>query len=156
MWTPIRIKPNTQARGWKPEGGWFCYDTITLTVDLRQRYTGKQAAQKECDRRNRDEMAKKTDGKLRNPKRWYTVGYIDSSEVLVTSPYQENLTHYYGYLSELLRQSIEILQGGHIRNAVCSVIWQGRLSRSETSHNLPYRLVHLDGDITHPKENHVA
>ena len=79
MWTPIRIKPNTQARGWKPEGGWFCYDTITLTVDLRQRYTGKQAAQKECDRRNRDEMAKKTDGKLRNPKRWYTVGYIDSS-----------------------------------------------------------------------------
>jgi hypothetical protein len=52
MWTPVKLK-QTQARGWKPSSGWYCYDTVALSVDTRNKHPNKQAAQEDCDQRNR-------------------------------------------------------------------------------------------------------
>ena len=150
-WTPIKLKGDPKAWGWKPAAGWYCYDTVSLAADPRRRFSGKQAAQKECDRRNGAASAAETDGKTRNPKRWYTIGYVDRMATLVSDPFQNNPVHYHGYLSELLRQTVETMQGGYISGAFVAVILPGKLSRQAVLYNpqaLPIHHVFADGRIT--------
>lgn len=150
MWSPIKIKSDPKARC-PVEPGWYCFDTVSLSVDPRCRYGGKQAAQKACDHRNGDESAKETDGLLRNPKKWFSVGYFDRAGLLIGSPADNNMSHRHDYLSKLLRETIETLQGGHIRGATLAVIWTGRLTKNaamfEEVHP-PIRYVYPDGRIT--------
>lgn len=61
MWTPVKLKPDPKARGWKPRAGWYCYDTVSRTSDLRACFSGKQSAQKACDRRNQEDDRKSND-----------------------------------------------------------------------------------------------
>jgi hypothetical protein len=151
VWTPIKLKKDPSARGWETNTGWYCYDTVSLAADPRKHYSGKQAAQKECDRRNEAASAAETDGKTRNPKRWYTIGYVDCMATLVPGLFQDNPVHHHGYLSELLRQTVETLQGGHVPGAVVAVIWTGKLSLQSAlhgPHSIPIRHVFADGRIT--------
>jgi hypothetical protein len=151
MWTPIKLKSDPKTRGWKPGAGWYCYDTVSLASDPRKRFSGKQAAQKECDRRNGVASAAETDGKTRNLKKWFTVGYVDRMATLVSDPFQNNPVHYHGYLSVLLRQTVETMQGGYISGAFVAVIWPGQLSRQTAVHSpqsLPIHHVFADGRIT--------
>lgn len=151
MWTPIKLKKDPTVRVWPVKSGWYCFDNVSLAADPRQRFSGKQAAQKECDRRNNVETSKATDGKIRNVKKWYTVGYVDRMASLVSDSFQNNPVHYHGYLSELLRQTKETMEGGYISGAVVAVIWPGQLSRSAAVNSpnaLPIHHVFADGRIT--------
>lgn len=151
MWTPVKLKSDPTARGWKPQAGWYCHDTVALSSDLSKRFDGKQAAQKECDRRNGVEEAKETDGKTRNVKKWYTVGYVNRMAELIEDQFLTNPTQYHGYLSELLRQTKETMMGGYVPGAVVAVIWPGQLSRHVAiygQHALPIHHVFADGRIT--------
>lgn len=151
MWTPVKLKPNPKARGWKPQAGWYCYDSESLSSDLRSRHSGKQAAQKECNRRNGVEEAKAGDGKTRNVKKWFTVGYVDRMGSLIEDQLVINPTTYHGYLSELLRQTLETVQGGYVPGAVVAVIWPEQISRHTAlygQHAHPIHHVFADGRIT--------
>jgi hypothetical protein len=151
MWTPIKLKKDPTVKLWPVKAGWYCFDNVALAADPRQRFSGKQAAQKECDRRNNAETAKETDGKIRNVKKWFTVGYVDRMATLVSDAFQNNAIHYHGYLSELLRQTVETMVGGYIQGAEVAVIWPGQLSRHAAVHGanaIPIHHVFADGRIT--------
>lgn len=49
-WTPIKLKPDPKARGWKPKAGWYCYNTVQLRADLGTRYATKKQAETACKR----------------------------------------------------------------------------------------------------------
>ena len=150
MWTPIKVKEN-QIHGWK--SGWYCHGHSGTVTDPSRRYSSKQAAQKECDRRNGTEAAEATDGLTRNVKKWFTVGYVDRMATLIQDPFQSNMVHYHGYLSELLRQTVQTMEGGYIHGAIVAVIWPGQLSRSAALHSptaVPIHHVFADGRITGP------
>ena len=148
MWIPVKIKENEFPR-WK--AGWYCHDPNGPVTDPSRRYSGKQAAQKACDRINGVESEKATDGKTRNVKKWFTVGYVDRLATLVSDAYQNNPIHYHGYLSELLHQTVQTMQGGYIQGAIVAVIWPGQLSRQAAIHSqnaVPIHHVYADGRIT--------
>jgi hypothetical protein len=89
--------------------------------------------------------------KIRDTKKWFTIGYVDRMATLVSDPFQNNPIHYHGYLSELLRQTVETMQGGYISGAFVAVIWPGKLSRQAILYNsqaLPIHHVSADGRIT--------
>jgi hypothetical protein len=150
MWTPIKLNKDKTVRV-PVKTGWYCFDTVALSADPRQRFAGKQAAQKECDRRNNIEIAKETDGKIRNVKKWFTIGYVDRMGTLIQDPFQNNMVQYHGYLNELLRQTVQTMEGGYIQGAVVAVIWPGQLSRTAALHSssaVPIHHVFADGRIT--------
>jgi hypothetical protein len=97
------------------------------------------------------ELEKETDGKIRNVKKWFTVGYIGRVGELIEDPFQNNMIHYHGYLSELLRQTVETMTGGYIRGATMAVIWPGQLTKQAALHGAnshPVHHVFADGRIT--------
>jgi len=151
MWIPVKLKRNPKARGAKPESGWYCYNTVSLATDPTTRFSGKQSAQKECGRRDKVELEAQSDGKTRNLKKWFTVGYVDRAGNLVEDAFQNNPIQYHGYMNALLHQTVETMQGGYISGAVVAVIWPGQLSRHAAVHSpraLPLYHVFADGKIT--------
>ena len=148
MWTPIKVKEGTSPR-WK--SGWYCHDQGECLTDPSKRYSGKQSAQKECDRRNGVELVEATDGKTRNPKKWFTIGYVDRSWPPSFRMLSSTIQYYHGYLSELLRETVQVLQNGNIQGAEVAVIWAGHLSRRVAIYGanaIPIRHVFADGRIT--------
>ena len=151
MWTPIKLKSN--LRNTKPEAGWYCHNDVSQATDPTSRFSGKQSAQKECDRRNKVESETQNDGKTRNIKKWLTVGYVDRMGNLVEDAFQNNPIQYHGYMNALLRQTVETMQGGYISGAVVAVIWPGQISRHAALYSqraLPIHHVFADGRITGP------
>jgi hypothetical protein len=148
MWEPIKLKGNSES---KPGPGWYCFDNVSQAADPRRRSSGKQSAQKECDRRNRKASEEAVDGKTRNAKTWFTIGYVNDRSELVSDSFQNNPIHYHGYMNELLHQTVEIMVGGYIQGAVVAVIWPGQLSRQVAIYGpnaIPVHHVFADGHIT--------
>jgi hypothetical protein len=114
--------------------GWYCFDTVSRAADPRTRHAGKQAAQKECDQRNRLIAESENDGKTRNPKQWYTVCYLDQEGEPVCEPFRDLVIHYHGWLNDLYSEIRSVLRGGiageYIRDARSAVVWRGRLTQS--------------------------
>ena len=151
MWIPTKLKSN--QRHVKPNAGWYCLDTVSQAADPTTRFSGKQSAQKECNRRNKAKLEAQTDGKTRNIKKWFTVGYTDHMGNLVEDAFQNNPIQYHGYMNALLHQTVETMQGGYISGAVVAIIWPGQLSRHAAVYNqraLPIHHVFADGRITGP------
>jgi len=91
------------------------------------------------------------DSSTRNTKKWFTVGYVDRMATLVSDAYQNNPTHYHGYLDALLEQTRETMLGGYVRGAFVAVIWPGKISRYTAlnrSSALPIHHVFADGHVT--------
>ena len=148
MWKPVKLKADSGTRAPRSPG-WYCHDTESSYTDLGKRRSGKQAAQKECDRRNAADAKQETDGKTRNPKRWYTVAYLDRSGALLPGDFQP--VHYLGYLSDMLRQIGAVMHQGHVSGASVAAIWRDNLSREAILYDektLPIRHVFADGQIT--------
>jgi hypothetical protein len=148
MWTPTKISAREFPR-WK--AGWYCHDNNGPVTDPSRRYSSKQAAQNACDRLNGAESAKENDGKIRNPKKWFTIGYVDRMSTLISNAVYVNPIHYHGYLSELLHQTAETMRNENIPGAFVAVIWPGQLSRQTALFSagaIPIRHVFADGRIT--------
>ena len=151
----IVLKPETVkriSREHKVEAG-------ERSIELRRRL---QESSQEARRTGRDDIyaemlqemnaqnSEKAD-RPANRKQWFTVGYVDRMASLVDDQFQNNPTHYHGYLADLLKQTLETLQGEYVRGAVCAVIWPGQLSRHTAiygAHALPVHHVFPDGRIT--------
>jgi hypothetical protein len=50
-WSPIALRPDLKARGWKAAAGWYPFDSRELRADTSVRYT-KRECQTRCDRLN--------------------------------------------------------------------------------------------------------
>lgn len=65
MFTPIKVGPDSKARGWKPIKGWYLWNTTTHEIDFHQTakvqgsydkpFTTKRECQKACDQLNKGE-----------------------------------------------------------------------------------------------------
>lgn len=145
MWKPIKIKKSPSV---PLEDGW--YVAQSLHIDTSRRYSAKQSAQKECNRRNSSDTLKKSDGLLRNPKKWFTIGYFNQSKDLTTDPYQSNIFQYHGYLTDLTSMVRDTLREGYVKQAYLAVVWSGQLSRYEALHSAtaPIRHIYSDGSVT--------